>query len=60
MAQERKEVRIEEVDGGYIVDLDHVWRDRVKGEEKPEDRRFISASLPEILERVQKHLTSSD
>ncbi len=54
---ERKEVRIDEVEGGYIVNLEYAWKERPKDEKVPEDRRIITSSLNKALAIAKKHLS---
>jgi len=56
MSTEKKEVNIEEMEGGYLVRLDFVWRDRADGEKIPRDRRVLARTLDEALSLASEHL----
>ncbi len=49
---ERKDVRIREAEGGWIVDLDYRYKERPKGEVAPDDLEFVTTSLEHALNRA--------
>ncbi len=53
---ERKDVRIREAEGGWIVDLDYRYKERSEGEAVPEDREFVTSNLDDALIRVAQFL----
>ncbi len=54
--KENRDVRIEELDNGYIVRLDWEWQERPKDEVGPVDRKLIFLSLDEALSAVTAFL----
>ncbi len=55
--KERKEICIEEVEGGYIVKLEYAWQNNRPDDQKaPEDSVHVTPTLAKALSIAKKHL----
>ena len=55
---ERRDARLEECDGGYIVHLDWDWRDkRPEGAVEPIDRKHLFLDLAAAMSAVNQFLS---
>ena len=53
---EKKQIRIREVENGFIVDLDYRYKERPEGEVPPDDVEFVTTSLELALNRAAAFL----